>query len=556
MSSNDVSASVLAGTDSKVHWPKAELTRAPQPHLPRIEELTTQIVEIAGMFPDVSGTRLWRPEKTGPRLWQQSGNIPAADSVDQKAISAGAVPIESKTSWTYTLSRNEEVLGILEIHAREPINVATLALLEKFAQIAAAALGSAAEEQEVHNLSEMLEATKLLNSTLDLPELLDVILLLSRRLCGSDRGTVFLVDRQRNQIWSLRGLGLNKYEIRLSMEKGIAGWVARYGDAVRVEDASADSRFDPAVDHELDYRTRELLAVPIRDKDGGIIGVLELVNKQNGVFSAADEKLLSHLSIHVAVALEKAQLHREIVAKQRLESDLTLARNVQRGLLPEKLPKLERFDIAVAYAPTSMVGGDYYDFMLLKPKSLLAVIADVEGKGIASALMMANLQAILHTLSSNVHALEHLVNFVNEAIFRDARAQKLLSMFVAVIDERHQALHYINAGHVPPTIIRSTGEVHLSEGGLVLGVVPDATYTRGRVDLYPGDILVAYTDGVTEAMDVHEEQYGLQRLVDLIRANQSASAARIVETILTEVDQFSTGGPIADDRVVLMFKFN
>jgi sigma-B regulation protein RsbU (phosphoserine phosphatase) len=173
---------------------------------------------------------------------------------------------------------------------------------------------------------------------------------------------------------------------------------------------------------------------------------------------------------------------------------------------------------------------------------------------LASALMMANLHAILHTLSSNVHALERLVTFVNDAIVRDTRIEKLLTMFVAVIDDRHRALHYINAGHVPPTVIRNNGEVELSEGGLVLGVVPDAKYARGCVELSPGDFLVAYTDGITEAMNVQEEQYGLARLVDLIRSNRSLSAARIVEKVLTEVNQFSNGGPIADDRVVLIFK--
>lgn len=541
MNSNDVLRPVFAGTDNQ-HQPNLELTKSPPVPADDAGELSQQIVDIIAVLPGVSGARLYS-EKTQPRFSQQSGTIPPADS-----------PAESQKTWTRPLRRNEELLGVLEIYAREPLTITTQALLEKFVQIAAAALGRAAEEKTVLNLSEMLEATKLLNSTLDLPELLDVILLLSKRLCAADRGTVFLLDRERDEIWSLRGLGLDTQEIRLSSSQGIAGWVARYGEAVRVEDATRDSRFDPAVDHKLGYRTQELLAVPIRAEDGGIIGVLELVNKQNGFFTAADERSLGHLSTHVAVALQKAQLHREILEKQRLEHDLMLARNVQRGLLPEKLPQLEHFDIAVAYAPISAVGGDYYDFMALQPDSLLAVVADVEGKGLASALMMANLHAILHTLTSNIHALERLVTFVNDAIVGDTRIKKLLTMFVAVIDDRHRALHYINAGHVPPTVIRNNGEVELSEGGMLLGVASDAKYARGCVELSPGDLLVAYTDGITEAMNVQEEQYGLARLVDLIRRNRSLSAARIVEKVLTEVSQFSNGGPIADDRVVLIFK--
>jgi sigma-B regulation protein RsbU (phosphoserine phosphatase) len=202
-----------------------------------------------------------------------------------------------------------------------------------------------------------------------------------------------------------------------------------------------------------------------------------------------------------------------------------------------------------------MVGGDYYDFMRLKPQSLLAVIADVEGKGVASALMMANLHASLHTLTTHVHALEHIVESINEMIFSDTRVQKLLSMFVAVIDERNRVLHYINAGHVPPAVISPGGEVvQLDEGGIVLGAVANATYQRGRIQLRPGDIFAAYTDGITEAMDVQGEQYGLQRLVNLVRSERTSPAKQIVETVLSEVDRFSTNSPDEDDRVMLILK--
>jgi sigma-B regulation protein RsbU (phosphoserine phosphatase) len=314
-------------------------------------------------------------------------------------------------------------------------------------------------------------------------------------------------------------------------------------------------RFDPAVDRDLGYHTRELLAIPIRNKDGETVGVLELLNKQGGPFSASDERALDHLSIYVSVALEKARLHREIVEKQRLEGDLALARNVQRGLLPQNPPELDGIEIGVAYTPSSMVGGDYYDFMRLKPESLLTVVADVEGKGVAAALMMANLQASLHTLATHVHSLEHIVTSVNDMILSDTRPHKLLSMFAAVIDQRHRLLHYINAGHVPPAVIRFGGEaVQLDEGGFLLGAFADVNYRRARVQLLPGDIVVAYTDGITEAMNTRGEQYGLDRLLDLIRTQRAVPAQKIVETVLFEVERFSAEGPDEDDRVVLIFK--
>ena len=519
-------------------------------------ELGRQIVEVAKTLPGFAGVRLWQIAGSEAIACQEGGTLPPANKAMIEQIARGNASVYTEISlWAGVLKENHNVLGILELHGSGLLSPAAQRLALSFARIAEAALIHAGHRQIVQDLSAILEATRLLNSTLDLSELIDIILHVSTQLCGADRGTVFLLDRRNNEIWSLLGLGLAEQEIRLPLAKGIVGWVARHGVPLRSADAYTDPRFDREVDDHLGYHTRELLAFPIRNKDREIVGVLELMNKQTGPFSEADEKSLSYLSDHVAVALENAQLHREMLAKQRLESDLALARGVQQSLLPEQPPKLEGFEIAVAYAPSRMVGGDYYDFVRLKPESWLAVIADVEGKGMASALLMANLQAALHTLAVHVHALDHLVTSLNDMILSASWAQKLLSMFVAVIDHRNRVLHYINAGHPPPVVVRPDGSaVQLNEGGPVLGAFPDATFSRGRVQLGRGDIVAAYTDGITEAMDVHGEQYGFNRLLDVLRAERTAPAEQIVEKVLSQVDCFSRGGMHEDDRVILTLK--
>lgn len=555
MSSNSVPPSVfpkVGHPPSGVWLPLKEQATSYEPSDP-----AKLLVEVAVTMPDVSGVRLWRMVDGRPIAWQQKGAVPAASDSPGDMFSLDIDTARPDGSpWTIPLSGSEKIFGYLEIFGRN-LSGATRPTLEKLATLAAAALGQEEDQQKAKSLSAVLESTKLLNSTLDLPELLDIILQLSTRLCEADRGTVFLVDRQRNEIWSLKGLGLEKREIRLPIGRGIAGWVAREGNPVRVEDASADPRFDPEVDRDFKYRTRELIALPIRNKEGEIVGVLEVLNRPAGPFSAANESALSHLCVYVAVALEKAQLHNAILVKQRMENDLKLAREVQKGLLPEEPPEIAGFEISVAYTPSLMVGGDYYDFMKLRPASLLGVIADVEGKGVASALLMASLQASLRTVSAHVHALENVVKSVNDMVLSHVRTHKLLSLFVAVIDERNRALHYINAGHVPPIVVRRDGEItRLDEGGLVLGVFRDALYKRGRVELRPGDIFAAYTDGVTEAMDTRGEQYGLERLADLIGRQRNERAGEIVKTVLSEVDRFSREGPNEDDRVMLILKAN
>ena len=168
--------------------------------------------------------------------------------------------------------------------------------------------------------------------------MLNIILQLTTRHTGAERGTVFLVDRERNEIWSLVGLGLDTHEIRLPTSRGIAGWVAEHGETVNLEDAYADPRFESEVDIRLGFRTKSLLCLPIRSKSGETIGVLQLLNKKSGPFTRADENLLRAISDHVALALENAQLHRDLLHKQRMERDLALARSIQLGLLPERPP--------------------------------------------------------------------------------------------------------------------------------------------------------------------------------------------------------------------------
>jgi serine phosphatase RsbU (regulator of sigma subunit) len=520
-----------------------------------LSELSKQVVEVAAALARGAYVRLWKTIGGESTIWREIGKLPKAEKIMiGKAFSAREARAKG-SQWASPLRKDGEVLGVLEVCSTVALTEKVQDSLEKFARLAEAALNSAAQQGAVQELSAILEATKLLNSTLDLSELINIVLQLAARLSGADRGTVFLLDRKRDEIWSLVGLGLEEHEIRFSAERGIVGWVARNGRPVRLEDAYADPRFDPTVDCALGYHTRTLLALPIRNKSNEIIGALEVLNKMEGSFSAADQEFLSYLSEHVALALDNAQLHRELLAKQVMERDLVLAHSVQRGLLPDHPPELEGFDISVAYTPAQMVGGDYYDFMPLSPREMLTVIADAEGKGVASALMMASVRATLHTLASHVHALEKIVESMNDMILSDTRTMKLLSIFVGVIDCRRRAIHYINAGHVPPVVVRHDGGVvELTEGGIVMGVLSSASYTRGYLQFEQGDILVGYTDGITEAMDINGDQYARDRLVDAVCRVRHASAKTIVETVLADVDNFSQGGMHSDDRVVLILK--
>jgi sigma-B regulation protein RsbU (phosphoserine phosphatase) len=519
-------------------------------------ELSRRVVEAAQTQFGLGGARLWRVHDGTLAVWQESGAPPTADEgFIRRAVSEAGNGQSDGGRWACALSGETSPSSVLEVSSAGPLDEAAQHVLGLYGRYAAVALASSERRGAMAELQSIIEATKTLNSTIDLAELMNIILRLASRQTGAERATVFLVDREREEIWSLVGLGLDQQEIRMPIDQGLAGWVATHGESVNITNAYEDSRFVAASDQRTGFRTRSVLCHPIRNNNDEIVGVLQLLNKKAGAFNAGDQGFLEAISLHVALALENARMHRAMLAQERLERDLALARGIQASLLPETPPQLSEFEISVYHKPTQMVGGDYYDFLMLDQDTLLTVVADVEGKGVASALMMSNLQAMLHTLVGHLHSLERLVEAINNLMASEGRQRKFMSMFVAMLDRRHRGLHYINAGHVPPAVIRADGQVEsLREGGMVIGVIPGQSYERGFLRLEKGDVFIACTDGITEAMDRAGEEYGLERLEKAVVKHRKQNAQDIVKNLLVEVDEFSRGGAHEDDRVVLILK--
>ncbi len=461
----------------------------------------------------------------------------------------------------FPLLAKGKLVGVLASYTSDEVDAELMRWWEVYVEISCVAVQESLSEREsrktITQLSLLFEATRLLNSTLDLAELLELILKIARTEVKADRGSVFLVDHKHKELWSIVASGLDHQEIRVPLGKGVAGVVGETGDIINVEDAYKLPFFDSSYDKKFGYTTRSLLCLPICHHDGQIVGVIQLLNKLNtSKFTGEDLDFLSKLSGHMALALENARLHREVVESERLKKEMALARSIQRSLLPENPPVVPGYELAVLNEPCFEVGGDYYDFLNLGPQSLLLVIADVEGKGVSSALVMSNLQATLRALVLHLHSLEVLTLSLNEMIYNDTKSEKYLSIFLGLVDTRRNGLHYINAGHVPPILIQGeTGQYRmLEEGGTVIGLFPRAEYSRGAADLAPGDILVGCTDGILESMNTAEEEYGTARLAAAVSRNRSKSAQAIIDAVLTDVNEFARGGKHTDDKILMVMK--
>jgi putative methionine-R-sulfoxide reductase with GAF domain len=225
-------------------------------------------------------------------------------------------------------------------------------------------------KSEIQKLERLVEASMHLNSTLNLEEVLDRILDTALHIVDGDRGTVYLVEEKRQELWSRVLTGADRFEIRLPLGKGIAGYVAATGDTLNIPDAYVDPRFNPDVDRRSGYRTRTILCMPMRNHAGKVIGVFQLLNKHEGLFTREDELRIDALSVHAAIAVENARLYESEREMLKLEKKLVAAREVQRMLLPQELPSVPGLELSASTTPAEEVGGDLYDFISFDDGSL------------------------------------------------------------------------------------------------------------------------------------------------------------------------------------------
>ncbi|SHK34960.1 PP2C family protein-serine/threonine phosphatase [Rhodothermus profundi] len=295
------------------------------------------------------------------------------------------------------------------------------------------------------------------------------------------------------------------------------------------------------------------LVLPIRQQ-GVTQAVLGLGRRINGAaYGPGEIEFLYALGTLAASAIRNTFLIEAQIERQHLERELQRARQIQQRLLPQRLPEAPGVQLAACALPSQDVGGDYYDVLYESDGSLRLAIADVAGKGMAAALLMANLQACLHVLLPLESTLEQSTAQINRVICDNTEPDQFITFFQARYTPSTHQLTYVNAGHNPPLLLRASGQVErLSHGGLLLGVLPEARYEAERLSLNAGDLLVLFTDGVTEAMGPHHEPFGEDRLLTCLQAHRHQSAHAIVTAVQQAVEQFTNRPANADDDFTLV----
>jgi phosphoserine phosphatase RsbU/P len=413
---------------------------------------------------------------------------------------------------------------------------------------------------DIHDsqISLLLDAIARINSRSSLEAVLGTIMDAAKEIMEAEASSLMMLDVKTRELIITLPTGPVTAQIsgrRLPPGKGFAGWVAEHGEPLVIADASTDPRFFGDVAKET-FQTHSLMCVPLRDSQGQVIGVLQALNRRNGSgFGETDIPLFTAFADQAAIAIEKSWLHEAQLAKQRIEQQLALARDIQQGFWPGAVPAYESVALAGKSRPAAEVGGDYYDIVPLDTDHCALIVADVSGKGLPAAMIMAAVRGALRAQIESAVPMEQVTAALNRMLVRDTPAGKFVSLFWGILDIRSLWFKYINAGHNPPLLFSGqTGEVsRLEEGGAVLGVVASLPYAGGSVRLESGDTLVMFTDGITEAQNAAEEMYGEERLTAMVReAPAGCNASELLEMIDQEVVLFAGSEPQYDDCTLVL----
>ncbi len=333
----------------------------------------------------------------------------------------------------------------------------------------------------------------------------------------------------------------------------LTGWMLKNKAPLLTNNLKEDKRFNLLGEDSININS--LLSVPLFLK-GKMLGLLTVFNKKNmHDFTAEDQKLLSIISAQSAQVIENARLYEEEQAFFRLREEMRLAYEIQVNLLPHTSPVFPDYEISGKSIPAKEVGGDYFDFMPITEEKIAFCLGDISGKGIPAALLMANLQATLRGQTILNFSCKECISFANKLLFRNTDPHKYATLFYGILDRSNNQISYCNAGHNDPILISKDKTIQrLDVGGVVVGVIPEYPFEETSVQMNTGDLLVVYSDGITEAMNEFEEEYEEERLIKLLLELQDKSPDNIIDTILNSVNDFSGHTEPMDDKTIVVIK--
>jgi len=404
------------------------------------------------------------------------------------------------------------------------------------------------------DMEAILDVTRHLAAPFELSALLLEVTAAARRVLRSERASVWLHDAATAEL--VLEVASDIRHVRIPIGRGLVGAAAQSGRLVNTPDCYADPRFDRSVDVQSGFHSRCSLALPLIDHQGGMVGVMQVLNKRGGVFDAADEALAEALAAQCALALQRARMTAALIEGERLRQALALARLVQHSTLPRAWPQVPGYDMHGTFMPAEQTGGDTYDLALL-PQGLLVVLGDATGHGIAPALSVLQMHAMLRMALRLGVSLEAAFTQVNDRLAEVLPDSHFVTAFIGLIDVHSHRLRFLSGGQAPILHFKSAEGRCTSyrATSFPMGAMP---ITRLRpaveVDLAPGDWLVVLSDGVYEYEDPTGVPLGVAAVEALLAQAHAESPASVSARLLARLREFARGAPQDDDITMVLLK--
>jgi len=406
-------------------------------------------------------------------------------------------------------------------------------------------------DRKTKEISSLQYFSKLINQVLDYDDLLNTIKELSLQIVNADISWLLLNENEKNILYT-QNIGY------LSAEKISEHFLKNINSLDNNVITVLGTKINNAIS--IEEKINQIVCVPLKSHNKNN-GYLFIARKNELPFDDEDKKSIETFAYYASIAIENSKLMRESIEKERMKKELEMARDMQQQLLPASIPQFSSFDISAMFIPANEVGGDYYDIIKMDDGKFYLAIGDVSGKGVSAALLMANLQAFLKSICKQNIPLEDATNLLNQLVSENVYEGKFITFFWGIFDNNERTIEFVNAGHNPPLLINNEFKKYLSTDGMLLGVQPNL-YRKEKLLLQKGDLLIFYTDGVTEAKNINDEEFSCERLEKLIMKEKNSvnyfmkTSDEILFAIKSELEAFTKGQSQSDDITCVVIKVN
>ncbi len=431
------------------------------------------------------------------------------------------------------------------------------------------------EQLELKNIpsqviTKLLMVSRRLSESSELSVVLSTVIDALRDLLNAERATVFEYDAEANELFTQVAHGISKTGsgvIRIPANRGIAGAAAQTKKLIHIPDAYADERFNQNIDKTTGFRTRNMLALPLIDHEGGLVGVAQVLNSCHGPFTDQDQEIALGLSAQAAVAIRRGRLMEDRMARERMERDLQAARSIQQSSFPSALPPMQSWQVAATGIPAEQCGGDAFDVIPLvnnvivepdqSPDEIVLLVADATGHGIGSALSAMQVRGMLRIGLRLKQGVRRIAEEANRQLCQDLPMGRFVTAWYARISLHNGQVENYAAGQGPIMHYRRREDdfIILPTDDAPLGVMIHEPIAHSTViTMQPGDFLIALTDGYYESEGTDGSQYQEQPVMDLVRKHRDESPDFILKSIYTSLMDWTASAPAADDRTAIIVK--